>query len=460
MARLRRRRPRGRFGFYHRGRWHWRHRLRRRRYSRRGKFGYARRRSFDRRVKRRIFNPHPGSYVVRLPNPYNKLTLFFQGIVFIPEAQAFVKSTYTKTNLTVCHVASINVNLREFMLATMPLDAKSKIGGPNPYPQHLQGCQWSAQTTQDAWPYSAGRSETKRPSVPPSEWWRWALLVMHPRAPGRFYNAPKLMTLDAMGDLLGGWQLFRHVKTKFRVLATMGQGAFSPVASLLVQNDYWSRRHLEGFPVKGAPPMCTMQRKTQQYGNVESNAPADEQWLPVNPPDPPQYPNQQGCSQNVAPGIYRLAGLEDSSRCFYSKACFPSFAALSAMGAPWSFPSTQKPIQRGSFNKHSITGTGDPQGRRWLTLVPKGVEWITDDTMEPTQLDTDIATLFLAQGSPVWAPYKFGTFHKAMALTAMQTTPWCVVKVRSIWQLGNQRQPYPWQVNWYNEHTATDRYNP
>ena len=128
MARLRRRRPRGRFGFYHRGRWHWRHRLRRRRYSRRGKFRYARRRSFDRRVKRRIFNPHPGSYVVRLPNPYNKLTLFFQGIVFIPEAQAFVKSTYTKTNLTVCHVASINVNLREFMLATMPLDAKSKIG--------------------------------------------------------------------------------------------------------------------------------------------------------------------------------------------------------------------------------------------------------------------------------------------------------------------------------------------
>ena len=168
----------------------------------------------------------------------------------------------------------------------------------------------------------------KRPSVPPSEWWRWALLVMHPRAPGRFYNAPKLMTLDAMGDLLGGWQLFRHVKTKFRVLATMGQGAFSPVASLLVQNDYWSRRHLEGFPVKGAPPMCTMQRKTQQYGNVEANAPADEQWLPVNPPDPPVYPNQGGCSQNVAPGIYRLAGLQDSSRCFYSKACFQLCSAF------------------------------------------------------------------------------------------------------------------------------------
>nr|WJN23036.1 VP1 [Gyrovirus GyV3]WNA12400.1 VP1 [Gyrovirus GyV3] len=454
------RRHRGKFGYYRRGRWHWRHRLRRRRYSRRRKLRYARRRPSARSVKRKIFNPHPGSYLVRLPNPYNAINLYFQGLVFIPRATSYLPDTTKGKNVTTTNVALINVNLKEFFWATLPLDARSKIGGPNPFPQHIQGCDWAgiATTHKGTWPYSTQMSSARQPGAWPSEWWRWALLLMHPRSNVRFFGSPKLMTLSQIGQFLGGWQLFTHRFTKFRVLATKSRESFSPVASLLVQDNYFARREGAGPPISGQPPMCTMQRLTRDYSGTESNAPANETTIPSMPPDPPQYPVQTGCSTSADPGEYLLAGLTRTAvSCWYSRSTYPSFATLSALGAPWSFPAGQKSISKTSFNKHVIRGMGDPQGKKWLTLVPKGQEWINADSMTKSELDTDIATLYLAQGTSRANSYKFNTFHEVMVQDPMNVAPWAVVKVSSVWTLGNNRRPYPWDVNWYNEFTAEGR---
>lgn len=390
------------------------------------------------------------------------MNIFFQGIIFIPRATAYLPpadaAAKKGTNITTCNVSLINVNLKEFFWATMPLDARSKIGGPNPFPQHLQGCSWEAiSTKRGAWPYSTGMASRKNPGSWPSEWWRWALLLMHPRSYNRFYGSPKQMSLSEIALFLGGWQLFTHRYTKFKVLATKAQGPFSPVASLLVQDNYFSRQEGAGNPISGQPPMCGMQRLTESY-TIEGNAPANETTIPSAPPSPPQYPQQTGCSAAVPPGEYLLAGLNKAqTACWYSRSTYLSFASLSALGAPWSFPPGQKSLSKTSFNKHSIRGMGDPQGKKWLTLTPKEIEWITDDNMTKTELDTDIATLYLAQGSPKWNTYKFGTYHTVLVQEPMNTAPWAIVKVQSMWTLGNIRRPYPWDVNWYNEFTSENR---
>lgn len=397
-----------------------------------------------------------------MPNPYNAVNLYFQGIIFIPVAKAYLPENQGQKgkNITTANVALVNINLKEFFWATLPLDARSKIGGPNPFPQHLQGCDWTgiSTTKKGCWPYAAGMATRKNPGSWPQEWWRWALLLMHPRSYYRFYGAPKQMSLKEIALFLGGWQLFTHRFTKFKVLATQNTESFSPVASLVVQDNYFSRREGAGQPIEGQPPMCGMRRLKRTYGGTESNAPADESSIPSMPPNPQEYPVQTGCQMAADVGDYLLAGLTKSQvACFYSRSTFPSFATLSALGAPWSFPPGQKSLSKGSFTKHTVRGMGDPQGRKWLTLCPKEVEWVDDDNITKTELDTDIATMYLAQGAPKWNTYKFGTFHNVMVDQPMNVQPWCIIKVQSVWTLGNLRRPYPWDVNWYNEFTQENR---
>lgn len=449
MARFRK--PRGKYGYYKRGRWHWRNRLRRRRYRRRRKFRYARRRSFSKQVARKFFKPRPGFYTVRLPNPYATMDIFFQGIIFIPVAKWYPDTPGDLEKFVECRVATVQVNLYEFLLAVMPLDARSKIGGPCPSKMHLQGCGKLPQKTQ--WPFGSkpGTGSGTEPSSTPSDWWRWALLLMYPHTEDRMFKVPTTMTLEEMGELFAGWQLFTHRKTIFKVLATISSGSFSPVASLLVQNDYFARRSGNGANQAGQPPMTGMYSKVAgaQYSK-ESDRAADEVAIPSQPPTFVNTSGYTGCQDPQWKAEQRYTIQAATAAVPYSMITYPSFATLSALGAPWSFPPGQKLVGRGSFNKHSIKGTGDPQGKKWLTLVPKDKEWITQSNMSQSEINTDIGTLFLAQGCPKTNPYKFGTYTSVFVDEAMVTQTWAIIKVKSKWTLGNPRRPYPWDVNWFN----------
>lgn len=390
--------------------------------------------------------------MVRLPNPQNTLTLFFKGIVFIPTTKVYPTQQipakewqkYTATN-----VAAIQLNLWELFKATFPQDAVSKMGGPCIGAMHVTGGPVNGEFAKDWWPNTMLPHKDRNPASFPYEWWRWALIMLYPREPTRFYAAQRPLTIEQVGGLFGGWQLFRHRKTKFRVLATKPYGYFSPVASLLSQNDYLARREGEGPPIEGNPPMCSAYiSNTSSTPRKESYFATDDTRPPAKPPNFQKWPEVTG---PYIVGPYKHYSVKDA-KYLYSRSTWPSFATLSALGAPWSFPPGQKTITRGSFNKHTITGSGDPQGRRWMTLVPKNKEDITAQTMTGTELNTDIATLFLAQGSAEFNTYKFGTTHgEILVQRPLACTVWAVVKIESIWQLGNMRRPYPWDVSWYNQ---------
>jgi hypothetical protein len=348
--------------------------------------------------------------------------------------------------ITTCRVGLMNINFREFLLAALPLDAYSKLGGPIVGPQYVSGGGSSAGVHDETmWPFTARPVTNKQPGASPAEWWRWSLLLMFPREPNMFFRQPQQPTLEQMGEIFGGWQLYRHIKTKVAIMAAQDGGAFSPVASLVSQNNYFWRRQERGTPKPGEPPMTGMIRRGT--GSLESSKPADEYYIPANPPNPPDWPGE---SSAVIDTPYKIAAVRSKSY-VYSNMLFPSFSALSALGAAWAFPPGRRSVGRGSFNRHTITGAGDPQGKKWLTLVPKKVEWITDDTMQQSEIDTTIATIYVAQGAPKASGYKFQTFQGPLVDDPLSVQPWAVMRVKSVWQLGNLRRPYPWDVNWYNQ---------
>nr|BAE98143.1 VP1d1 [Chicken anemia virus] len=112
----------------------------------------------------------------------------------------------------------------------------------------------------------------------------------------------------------------------------------------------------------------------------------------------------------------------------------------------------QRSVSRRSFNHHKARGAGDPKGQRWHTLVPLGTETITDSYMgaPASELDTNFFTLYVAQGTNKSQQYKFGTATYALKEPVMKSDAWAVVRVQSVWQLGNRQRPYPWDVNWAN----------
>nr|BAE98147.1 VP2d1 [Chicken anemia virus] len=142
----------------------------------------------------------------------------------------------------------------------------------------------------------------------------------------------------------------------------------------------------------------------------------------------------------------------NSTQAWWSWDTYMSFATLTALGAQWSFPPGQRSVSRRSFNHHKARGAGDPKGQRWHTLVPLGTETITDSYMgaPASELDTNFFTLYVAQGTNKSQQYKFGTATYALKEPVMKSDAWAVVRVQSVWQLGNRQRPYPWDVNWAN----------
>nr|WBV79743.1 VP1 [Yellow-eyed penguin gyrovirus] len=432
-----------------RRRWHPR---RRKFFHRRHRFRHRRRRGhFVKYIKRTFFRPRPGFYTLKLPNPHNTLNLKFQGIIIVP-----VTCWPSTTPGTWFHrVATINLSLGNMLRAVMPLDYISKAGGPcagsvnNPFNSNLP-----------YWQTPAGKTTV---ASGPWDWWRWSLMLMHPDDQRRNTWLPWYLDIARMCFLLGGWHLFRHVKTTFKVLATRSWAQeWSPVASLLVQDSY--------FGWGTADNTWTDKNKYRDTDELQTPFPGGgyrtpNHLLPDDREVPQPAPNLKGPDELFPPSnppgwnptTYTQA---KSEKGFYSLAHSPSFLTLSALGAPWSFPPHQQSVSKHSFNKHSISGNGDPRGKKWLTLLPIG-----NKNTEPTQqipasseVETVIAQLFLAQSASSNEPWSFLTQADYSGTSAGSMDPpwgdgstcthWAIIKVFSKWQLGNKQRPWQWDVLW------------
>nr|AKQ19376.1 VP1 [Gyrovirus GyV9] len=444
--------PRGRVGWYHRGKWRWGRRFPRKRAVRvrRRRFRLKSRRGrFTRYFKKRFFNPRPGSYIVRLRNPYNTLNLLFQGVIFINCAKQSLNDFSGQQKITYCRVAKIGFSLANLLRANWAMTKEGKLGGPSPchYHDKVQGRTWNPN---DNWPggYYPSVDSGKEAAATPDDWWRWAIMLVSPADTNMCFKSPKPIYLEEMLEQLGGYQLFTHRVTKVKVLATDGMGStFSPVASLMVQDEYFNRdrgskRGQEGqLPYTGG--ICTQraQGSAPQYFTQDEGV---SPWMPPNV-------RKVDASTTYNTGETVTCEWMGDHPAIYSPEIYMSFATLTALGAPWSFPSNQKGISRGSFNKHTIRGVNDPQGQKWMTLVPKKVWWIdAEEDAEKTGIETIIGELYLAQGAIIGNSYKFGTYQQELPKDTLVNHTWAIIKVRSLWTLGNHRRPYNWDVNWWN----------
>lgn len=391
-----------------------------------------------------------------MANPYNIQTVLFKGVIFIPVA-VFGKEDPTDTNYFFSRGATVSLSLANLLRAVLPLDAVSKAGGPcagrlghynNAYPE------WGALKD----------NTTNQVQSSPFEWWRWALMLMMPEDLGRLRLYPGFLSTMDMLFFLGGWQLFQHVRTEFLVEATMSTGEWSPVASLFVEDAYWSanthkNNWMQSYNVGGTKfsvgtplPGCTSYEHIQAgWTKVQQDAP-DEMFPPGWPP----------AKADAGAAITKF------EQGIYCQTCFPSFAMLFTLGAPLSFPPHQQPVGRRSFSKHTVKGIEDPQGRKWMTLWPKSsptrlVAPGTPGALDQSEVETLIGQLFLAQAGnncPVWTfgthvdtanttnIYGEKTMGTAWGAKGNMVNHWAVIKVTSKWRLGNHTRWWFWDNVW------------
>ncbi|AWT08462.1 hypothetical protein [Gyrovirus 10] len=400
-------RSRGKFYTFRRGRWRKHRRFRP--YRRRRRFRFRKRKfrpryGFRRRFKRAFWNQHPGSYVVRLPNPQNTLNLMFQGIVWFPLPKYCINSTNTLKNIDVqnvitCRVGSIHISLKQFLLAVMSLSGTTKLGGPSIGKLYYEAKDKLGQAGN--YPYMEKIASQTQSASLPSQWWRWAIMFMYPPDNKLIDYFPAQPDPKDLQNILGGWSLFRHKKTKVAIIATSPQGNWSPVASLTSQDSYFMRHCSNVFAVtKGNFPLS---------GAVGTKTPTS--FLPDECEYPSRPPQAEQTNQTGIPGQCYTRQPQDGlveTDCWYSQETFPSFGTLSALGASWAFPPGQRSFSHGSVNHHTITGSGDPEGQRWRTLNPLTTFPITSSE-QGSDYDRVIASIYLAQGSDQFLPYKYGT---------------------------------------------------
>lgn len=119
---------------------------------------------------------------------------------------------------------------------------------------------------------------------------------------------------------------------------------------------------------------------------------------------------------------------------------YPSFMELTANGAPWAFPPTQKSVSKTSFNRHVITGTNDPEGEPWKRLKEKS-------STESTQIGWNFGTLFLAQSCDVLDKNQAGTYLGKQVSQGIWKS-FAVARIRSAWRLGNLSRHQRMQLTW------------
>lgn len=272
---------------------------------------------------------------MRKTRPYNSMKVYFQGVIFVNNA--VFQSGQAETSAF--RVYSIELSLRNLLLAY--------------YVQYVSGG-----------PGWTGTSAAKV-NISPLDWWRWAYIRMHPSPDQRVFANATRPTDTQLFNYFSQWQLFRHIKTDFRVLNTdvTNTPDVRILASLLTQDSYWQ---------------------------VQNKTSAD-----------------------------------------LSQLKFPSFAELTAWGAQWAFLPGQKSVSGRSFNHHSMRGTNDPKGEPWKTLTPLQHQVVSD-------INWVFGTLFLAEFSNFTVLNEYNTENRALAATGLSET-WSIVKVRSLFEFGNQQ---------------------
>lgn len=359
-----------------------------------------------------------------------------------------MNDTYQQYTMSAVRATSLGWTLGNLMRSVFPLDSGSKLGG---YPATILK-NWNVGANTHYPPPPDGRWPWENPAIypntqaqqmgfDPSSWWRFAIVFMFPEPRERQTKYPLILEQDEMCRIFGGYQLFRHIITKMKILCIdPAPGTnFSPIASLVVQDNYWNNndRHVFRTDV-GARPFSAAQSVAGQSSQWSCN----ETTYPTRPP-PSWNANQRGQPWEE-PGA-QAAQFEKYMNAVYAGFKLPSFGVLTSLGAPWTFPPQQKLIGRGSFTHHTFKGTNDPQGERWLTLMQVNQ---TSDPVTQTDLDRTIATIFLAQGTNSTSPIRFGTAQYLIDRpTAFQNNFWAIIKFKSKWQLGNKQRPYIYDVN-------------
>lgn len=202
------------------------------------------------------------------------MTIRFQGIIAIPLR---VVPTDQPANVSTL-VSRLDLSFANFLRAVFP---RSTYGGP--HTAHLQP-----------------PTEFKN-TVPPSDWFNWAYILMQPRFWGRI-PVPSKPNPDPgnMINMFNFYQLFRHVKTSLQVLNTIQwQGGPAIVASLLSQDSFFkpvtqwdvtkdgltylsfAQLTAQGAPWAFRPGERSVKRGLFNHHSFKgSNDPVTDPWLP------------------------------------------------------------------------------------------------------------------------------------------------------------------------------------
>lgn len=211
--------------------------------------------------------------MVRRTNPFNKLSVYFQGVIFFPTRCK--QSSQTQQELA-NRVARVDLSLENLLKAAY-------VGNTHYAPK--------------TWP---GEKNT------PADWWYWSYIKVHPQSKQWTDQLTGAMSQDDMIAQFGGYHMFRHDKTKIQLLAfeyTNGQP--NCVASLLVQDNFWEDQNsaadyypsfmeltANGAPWSFPPGLRSVSTKSFNHHTMTgTNDSIGEPWKilkPVNPATPTQ----------------------------------------------------------------------------------------------------------------------------------------------------------------------------
>lgn len=103
--------------------------------------------------------------------------------------------------------------------------------------ENLFRAYWMNHTGGPGWKGTGSSKEI----INPLQWYRWAYIRMSPCNDQRVFGTTVVPDTTALYNWFCQWQLFKHLKTDFRVLNTDVRSSNETriVASLLVQDSYW-----------------------------------------------------------------------------------------------------------------------------------------------------------------------------------------------------------------------------
>lgn len=144
-------------------------------------------------------------------------------------------------------------------------------------------------------PYREGGPPTAI-SKSPKDWYCWSYILMHPSAQQWYTQTTTHITATQAQQLFMNYSLFKHVKTTMNVMATQNATGWDPVASLLIQDNYWGdsshgdryatfmQLTAHGAPWAFPPQQRSVSRRSFNHHTMSgTNDPSGETWKILNP---------------------------------------------------------------------------------------------------------------------------------------------------------------------------------